>query len=227
MFRKVRGVVPQVRTIGPETDGVSLMEKVELGRRILGPGIRELYRDYLEAHGPYKRVGIRTQRKARRLLAVCDYFERLNRYFADMISYEPVPQREIDALRSCLRDFIPEEPRKERHMGLLLGFSFSEPLVEWEGIGKQRKILTDVVVPQLCEAYGAEHVELEGAHLLLNHSTEAVVTGFPWHKWEDKYHFYVAVRAVSEDKSFADPMYRLGDTVPNVFVWTRENALYV
>ena len=71
-------------------------------------------------------------------------------------------------------------------------------------------------------------IDLQGAHLLLNHTAEIVVTGVSQHKWVDRFHYYVAARMVAPDVSGMDFLGAVSglDLFPYMVIPAHENRLF-
>jgi len=237
MFRKVMRITPRVEILEPGAPGVALREKVQLAEEIIGDGIRHLYEEsvlHFQTGKPPESVAL----LARKLLKTCGYLERVNACNSEpALDFEPVPRAEIAALRSCIMDFIPGErpDSPQRRMHIIVGF-YNPPdpavdidmTVDLEGVRRQNKRLRYETVPGLCRAFSARAIDLQGAHLLLNHTAEIVVTGVSQHKWVDRFHYYVAARMVAPDVSGMDFLGAVSDLdlFPYMVIPAHENRLF-
>ena len=227
MFREVNGVVPKVTLDINDVNEGSLQpqETARLISEVLGDGIRTLYEE----------GGIRLLHRnhppdydcrARRLLQACDMLGRVigrcEREPPDSGSL-PVSIREVATLRSCISDFLPGERGPRAVYTFICWYSpggyaieqaqsVAELLVGHEAARHLDKRYREETVPRLCDVLEAKATKVGPAHVLLDHDTDMVVTGFPVPKM-GKLDYYVAARVSSPCLEKAA---RVGMSLPSI-----------
>ena len=217
MFGRVLGVKPELTVYNPDDENQH--EVLGLLRDVYGSAVLEIYRDLFTLRGEEEgHCSPMIHAKARRLIGICDYLEGINRRHEEKFDSPAIDTQEIEAMRSIAGDFTyHDRGSAKRRMGFFRGYSVKLPeaggleaVFDWDKLQESQRKLDEGVIPELKDRFGAREIGMNrDARLLLNHTTEMILTSFPRPKFGDRYHFYVAGRIVGETEDVPNDFGRI------------------